>query len=357
MKSVSDIDKNLKVEVCSDGDGTVYRNITSEPFRVYGLIRECGRWTRMPDSVAEAVSPDVRTLALHTAGGRVRFRTDSNAVSVRVTTPAGAPMSHMAWCGQAGFDIYIGDGGAERYVKTLIPPITAEEGYSASAVISEDSRMKTVTLNFPLYHAVNDVYIGLPEGSVLEAAPEYTISTPIVFYGSSITQGGCASRPGNSYQGLVCRHFDADHINLGFSGSAKGEEAMAKYIASLKMSVFVYDYDHNAPVEEHLRKTHEPFFKIIRAAHPSLPVIMMSRPVYARSESELERVRIIKQTYENARLSGDRNVYFIDGAELMELCEQSGTVDGTHPTDLGFFSMAKRLIRELEKLSLFCGKQ
>ena len=84
---------------------------------------------------------------------------------------------------------------------------------------------------------------------------------------------------------------------------------------------------------------------------------MMSRPVYTRSESELERVRIIKQTYENARLSGDGNVYFIDGAELMELCEESGTVDGTHPTDLGFFSMAKRLIRELEKLSLFGGKQ
>ena len=130
--------------------------------------------------------------------------------------------------------------------------------------IVADGKEHTFTINFPLYQGVNSLYIGLKEGSVIKEAPEYETTAPFVYYGSSITQGGCASRPGSAYQNILSRHLQWDHINLGFSGSCKGEDEMAYYIASLDMSVFVYDYDHNAPTVEHLKNTHEIFFKKIK---------------------------------------------------------------------------------------------
>jgi hypothetical protein len=118
------------------------------------------------------------------------------------------------------------------------------------------------------------------------------------------------------------------------------------------MSIFVYDYDHNAPSVEHLMGTHEKMFKTIRQAHPDLPVIIMSRPKYFLTDDEKQRKEIIEKTYKNAIASGDRNVYFIDGEKLTGLCKDSGTVDNCHPTDFGFFSMAKALCGMITEIKL-----
>ena len=164
---------------------------------------------------------------------------------------------------------------------------------------------------------------------------------PVVYYGSSITQGGCASRPGMAYQNIISRWYNCDHINLGFSGNAKGEDAIAEYIAGLKMSVFVYDYDHNAPNVEHLKKTHKRMFDIIRGKNPNLPIIIVSMPKYPLTNNEVLRREVIKETYKTAKSQGDNNVYFIDGCEMMRFKGgNEATVDNCHPTDLGFRRMA-----------------
>ena len=173
-----------------------------------------------------------------------------------------------------------------------------------------------------------------------------------MYYGSSITQGGCASRPGMSYQAIVSRRFDYDYINLGFSGNAKAEDTIIDYIKNLDMSIFIYDYDHNAPTVEHLANTHEKMFKAIREAHPNLPIIMMSRPKFKLTDLEEQRLEIIKTTYNNAIASGDKNVYLITGKELTALCGNEGTVDNCHPTDFGFASMAKAVGDVIEKIKL-----
>ena len=179
----------------------------------------------------------------------------------------------------------------------------------------------------------------------------YATEFPVVYYGSSITQGASASKPSGAYQNLLSLFLNIDHINLGFSGNAKGEQSMADYIASLKMSAFVMDYDYNAPTPEHLKETHEPFFKTIREAHPNLPILILSRPKYYPNDEELLRRDIVRQTYENALSNGDKNVYFIEGNTLMsDEIKDLGTVDGTHPTDLGFFSMAKRIEPMLKEM-------
>ena len=135
--------------------------------------------------------------------------------------------------------------------------------------------------------------------------------------------------------------LDLDYYNFGFSGSAKGELAMADYINTLDICALVYDYDHNAPSAEHLEATHEAFFKRIREKHPTLPVLMMTKPDFDYDPDADRRRTVIRRTYENALASGDENVYFLDGELFFgeterELC----SVDRCHPNDLGFYRMA-----------------
>ena len=128
---------------------------------------------------------------------------------------------------------------------------------------------------------------------------------------------------------------------MGFSGSARGELEMADYLSALPMSVLVYDYDHNAPDADWLARTHEAFFRRIRANRPTLPVVMLTRPDFDFDPASPARREVIRRTFENARASGDKNVYFIDGETLFGAAErQFCTVDGCHPNDLGFYRMA-----------------
>ena len=244
----------------------------------------------------------------------------------------------FAFSGSIGCDLY----GGKRYFGTYIPPIDVTDHYEGVVDIF-DPEEREYTINMPLYSGVEKVYVGLKEGCTLKAASDYAITKPIVYYGSSITHGGCASRPGNNYESIIGRTLDCDFINLGFAGNAKGEVAIAEYIAGLDMTAFVYDYDHNAPSVEYYRETHERMFKIIRAAQPDLPIIMMTRPKYYINREETERLQIMLTTYENAVAAGDKNVYFISGKDLMRYCGDEGTVDTCHPTDLGFLRMADRL--------------
>ena len=194
------------------------------------------------------------------------------------------------------------------------------------------------------------MYIGISDNSILLEPEPYNIKVPFVYYGSSITQGGCASRPGNSYQSKISRLFNADYVNLGFSGSAGGEDAIADYIASLDMSMFFLDYDHNAPDVEHLKNTHEKLFLKVRKNHPSIPIIIMSRPKFYLNDEEKQRLEIIKSTFENAKSRGDQNVYLLDGKALMQMAGNEGTVDNCHPNDLGFASMSEALINLLKTI-------
>jgi lysophospholipase L1-like esterase len=249
-------------------------------------------------------------------------------------------MEHCALTGSACFDLYVRDEtGKERFVDSFKRKVSNRFGYEA--VIRLPYReMREYTINFPTYSSVDSLYVGLDENAKLEAPGKYRVETPVVFYGSSITQGGCASRPGSTYQAVASRRLDFDYVNLGFSGNAKGEQVMADYIAGLPMSVFVCDYDHNAPTVEHLWATHENLYRTVRKAHPDIPVIFMARPLFTPGEDALARLEVIKATYEKAKAAGE-NVYLIDGPTLMAMAGDDGLVDGAHPNDLGFASMAK----------------
>lgn len=347
---ISEIDKNLKVETRIRKDDIVWFSPRTAPFRIHGLVEaeKDMPYHRLPESVAAATSRGVHSLMWHTAGGRVRFAANSPYIAIKIVmTNASETMPHITKTGQSGCDLYAYNDGEHRYIGSFIPPSGPACGYESLIPVGID--MRTYTINMPLYDCVSELYVGLARGAELEEPRPYGNPVPVVYYGSSITQGGCASRPGNAYLSMIERQLDTDYINLGFSGSAKGEKPIAEYLASLQASVFVCDYDHNASLDG-LKQTHLPLYRTYREKNPDTPIIFVSKPDF-RGGEDTERRAVIRNTYQTAREEGDKNVYFIDGeglfaGELRDSC----TVDGCHPNDLGFFRMAQVIGKEIRKV-------
>lgn len=326
-----------------------FYELPCEPFGVYGLLPD---FRRMPKTVAEKVSDGVRDLHTNPAGGRLRFRTDSQKIVLLCHYPRIDMGQNLCRIAQSCFDLYA-DGaycGAFFHGEDGMP-VSAEPAVYRMEYRFPEKKVRSILIHFPSYNDVTRVSIGLDADAAVLPAEAYRPVKPIVYYGSSITQGGSASHAGNIYQNIICRDLNVDYVNLGFSGNCKAEPVMAEYLAGLEMSAFVYDYDHNAPSVEHLEQTHEALFKTIRAKHPDLPVVMVSVSDDAIGDTILERRQVILRTYNNARAAGDQNVYFVDGRKMYEqvglaLC----TVDGCHPNDLGMWCMAKKIGAVLKQI-------
>lgn len=356
---IAEIDKNFAFKKLDVTD-VVWHNAREEVFALRGVYYEEaeGRYRRIPAEVAEQVSPGVVGLAVHTAGGHLRFATDSDYVALKVAAPKASIMPHMPATGTFGFALYedgryIGTGYPPMELLTSGAPFAFETKLDTRRVVTRDRsrRVREYTLYFPLYSGVNEVFIGLQEGAVLSPCPFPYGDDYLLFYGSSITQGGCASHPGNDYVNMLSHRLGISVCNLGFSGNARAEVPMVEYLCRQDPRVFILDYDHNTPSVPYLETTHERLFLAFRAAHPDTPVVMMSMPDFQYLPHSAERREVIRRTYENAIARGDKNVYFVDGEqfygeELWDLC----SVDCCHPTDLGFYCMAKTVAPILKRI-------
>lgn len=342
MLDIAKIDPNFKTDGKVTKDGLDVYDVTHAPFCVYGMMQNRDRpFVRLPYETALTVNDGVARLFRHTAGGRIRFRTNSRRLVLHACMEQIVRISHFALSGSSGFDLYFSDENTPfRYYTSFIPPLNIANGYEAERDF-EDQKEREILIHFPTYSSVEQLEIGLDAGASLSAASKYAISVPVVYYGSSITQGGCCSRPGNTYPSVISRRLDCDHINLGFSGSALGEQTMANYIASLNMSAFVLDFDYNAPTVEYLASKHYSFYQTVRKAHAHLPILFVSRPQAYPNNDDLRRREIIWTSYAKGIAEGDKNLTFIDGIALMQGGGEEGLVDGCHPTDLGFSCMAK----------------
>ncbi len=362
-KGIAESDKNF-VAVKSKYPDVEFHNILDEPFAIDGLYmpKETGIYTRLPMEFMDLaeLNDTAKIVMTNTAGGKVRFITDSPYVALWVRLgETSYIMHHIADTAVMGFDMYASDDASqdeEAFAKVYIPAVDENKCY-AGMYEFPCSKLRNITLNFPLYHNVSEVYVGLKAGCILTKPKEYAFSKPVVFYGSSITQGGCASRPGTAYTATLSRRLNCNHINLGFSGAGQGEQLMAEYIADMDMSVFVMDYDHNALSVEHLQNTHYAFYETVRKKNPHLPIIMMSAPISTLDEYNpiipvmKKRRIVVMESYIKAVQSGDENVYFVDGEALLGTDKPyNSTVDGNHPTDYGFCQMADRLYPILKRL-------
>ena len=341
---IEEIDRNFALPETVMREGAVLHDVREAPFGIYGLEAPEDSslpFHRMDPAVAVATSRGVAELNFHTAGGRVRFSTDSPYILLFCETSAPiCCMPHMPLTGSQGFDLYAREGDREVFLKAFFPQAELAGATAFSgAYDAPERKMTSYTLNFPLYGTCRRLLIGLSPDAVLAEGERYEDPLPVLFYGSSITQGACASRPGTCYIAELSRRFGFDYRNFGFSGSAKGEDAVVDYMASLPMRAFVSDYDHNAPSSEHLRATLPNLYRKVRAAHPGMPFFCLSSP---GATCGLARRDDIFSIYKEARLAGDRNVFFVDGAEMFrgEFSDDC-LVDHCHPNDLGFYRMVK----------------
>ena len=343
----------MKFDSQIKGTDVTFYNVRQAPFELYGFYDPLNQseFKRLPDDIGTTTCKGVSNLYKNTAGGRVRFSTDSKYIAIKALMPNVCRLPHLSLLSSAGFSLYIDDPdtGESRFWGVYKPPIDMTDGYESKIHFST-SEMRCFTIYFPTYSDVSKLYVGIDKGARLEKGMAYKNISPIIYYGSSITQGASASHPGNAYESIIGRHINTDFINLGFSASAHGEEILAKYMSTLDMSMFVCDYDHNSPDPQALEETHFRLYKIIRDKHPDIPYIMITRPDFPPAidrrlyENNVGRRIVIMDSYLKATRLGDKNVYFIDGSNMFKgQCAELCTADGVHPNDLGFHLMAEAI--------------
>ena len=344
-------------ETMPSGETMIVRSVFDPPCEIAGFPwrRPAARTLyRFSPEVAKQLSPTLRHIAHCTSGGTVRFATDSRRIMIRITLKHALPGGNMSYSGTGGAELGVNCGTPKEVLFPVMIPnadeLAGKKPIQRTFTVSGEKQLREFTLYLPLYSGVMALEIGVHPGSRLTAPRPMKVKAPICFYGSSITQGGCASRPSNSYAAMLCRELDAPQVNLGFTGNCRGEEVIAHAIAGLKLSALVMDYDYNAPNEQHLRDTHEKFFRIVREAQPDLPIILISGPRDPQWPDSAARRDIVKETYDKAVAAGDKNVYFIDGLSFFDKVPRKyATVDQIHPNDLGMYIMFQRILPVLQQ--------
>jgi lysophospholipase L1-like esterase len=348
---VQKLDKNMNIKTNHE-EKLKWLSPKEEPFMLAGFpwfFKE-QLYRRLPKAPKYSIREEVDILADCTAGGQIRIRTNSERVAIRAKLSGLASMVHMPATGQCGFDCYVGMEEKIYYCNTTRYDHTKTQ-YELRLFEIKNKAWKNVIINFPLYQGVEEVFIGIDQAAELEAPLPYSSDKRVIFYGTSITQGGCASRPGMAYTNILSRYLNMEIINLGFSGNGKGETEMSKIITEIERpACLILDYEANCDSADSLGKTLPKFIEVYRNVHQRVPVLVVSRPPYAmeRFDGELHKQRmegkqLQRKIVEEFSKKGDSYIYFYDGEDLLGHNYEDCTVDGVHPTDLGFLRMAEKL--------------
>lgn len=336
-------------------DGTRWISASDPQFEICGLpffSENDGHWWRFPLRAQGSVPDLVWETSKAPSGARIRFRSDTTSLAVRYECDKTQPaLNNFSLHGEAGCDLYL-DG---QYVATVIPPATAETGHVFVTDLTK--QMRTFCLYLPLYTEVSIDAIGLDSGAEILPAPPFANPLPVVFYGTSITQGGCAGRAGLSYEAMLCRQLNLDFVNFGLSGSGRGEREVADLIAEVNASCYVLDFSQNNATVEELGKAYLPFIDTLRERHPDTPVLCVT-PIYWAYESinapwkdRQEQMRMVIRDAVQQRVgTGDTNVRVVEGYELLGPSKEDGLIDGLHPNTLGFYWMAQSLVPHIQSV-------
>ncbi len=355
---VASLDKKY---VAESENGVSFLTLSLPQLHLGGLIHpddNQGEFYRVPyvrkdEFLKNLLESAYNTLLNHTTGGTVRFRTNSDYIVVKGALEYMGAGDHGSFMGFSGIEVFVGSGNDRVYCEARGQSIVGSEFCEK---VELPNGYKEVMLALPNYSGIKEISIGIPAEAEI-AAPLERDYASILFYGTSITQGACASRSSLGYANITARLLNTDLVHLGFSGSGRGEQIMADFIASKAndLSVFVMNYDGNSSAAE-MRENCYNFYKTVRNANAELPIVLMSA-VYAndiRTSYREECYEIMKKTYEDALAEGDRNVYLLDCRDvfpdelrtLRDIC----TVDYCHLTDTGMYYAARKIYAVVRKI-------
>ena len=303
-------------------------------------------YDRLPAKAENVVRPPVWNLAQNSAGISARFITDSPEISVRwKLRSAGLSLSNMPAMSVSGVDLYVKDNGKWRWAgvgKSEKFPVNEQK------IIGNMTRQKReFMLYLPLYNGVESVEIGiLPNTSISKAEPFPQNVKPILFYGTSIVQGASAARAGMAYPAILSRKLNLPVINLGFSGNCKMEPELAELIGEIDAGVYFIDCLPNLSNGEEVEAKAPKFIEILRRKRPNTPIILVENIQYPDVFIEERKRQIfesknkgLQNVYKNLLKSGTKRIYYIPSLNLIG-DDGEATIDGVHPTDLGFMRMA-----------------
>jgi len=308
----------------------------------------------LPQRYQESLRKEVWDLSENSAGVSISFKTNSSELSVKWTIKLDFSMNHMTDVGVKGIDLYYKENGRWDYLSSGIPS-GKKNKTSLFKGLSDETR--EYRLHFPLYDSVTSLQIGINEASSFEIVKDKDL--PIVFYGTSITQGGCASRPGIAHTNVISRSLGFECINLGFSGNGHMEESLGAIIAKIEAKLIVIECMANVDLET-VRKNTIPLIQAIRKTRQdwSPSIVFIEEAIPNNRNPDQKYIQSIHQ--KNIELAkqvkiaddlGHKNVYIISQVGLIDQ-DSEATVDGTHYNDLGFERHAKHLVRSLSELGL-----
>ena len=340
--------------ISAPADSLKYADASAFPIIGRGFPDTGSPYERLPASLEGKTRPEVWSLSKNSSGLAVRFRSNSKVIAARWEVVKNTVMNHFAPSGIKGVDLYCLDGGKWWYVNTGLPTGKSSE----KAFISNmEGPEKEYMLYLPLYDGLAKLEIGVEQKASLEQplVNSPRMEKPVVFYGTSITQGGCASRPGMAYPAQLSRMLDRQTINLGFSGNGRLDPEIAEAIAGIDASCIVIDCLPNCSPAV-MKEKYIPFFEIIKKRNPDVPVVMVENlhnttmHFNRKTASNIqEKNNLLKGICKELKNKGYKNIHYLK-AEGLTGNDLEEAVDGVHLTDLGFSRMADNLFPVIRKL-------
>ena len=292
-------------------------------------------YDRLPAGVTTNVNAGVRAMKHNTSGMLFRFRTDSKNLTFKWKPyNRWLSMDHMPSTGVSGIDVYRFDEAKKRWLYVDTGRITNPDGGELTIKWVPNT---ACIVNLPLYNGIREFSLGIDKDASITSAGKRSsgVEKPVVFYGTSITHGGCASRPGLGFVNIVGRLLDVPVTGLGFSGSGLMEFEMSEHLARIDASCYVLDCLWNV----HNTDNYEPFIRNLRAKRPTTPIIMAERcDVFMGPKHKFDVET--RALYEKLVAEGWKNLIYLPKDEMYS-GDFEGTVDKVHPNDIGMMSVAK----------------
>ena len=351
MKNVQLIVLALSISLTAKSQTVFY---DASVFPLLGKISDATetRYERLPANFKEISRPEVWDLGKNTAGLSIRFCSDSRTISVKWETLNDLIMNHMAPTGIKGLDLYSLENGVWTYVNTARPTTKKSE---TTLIANMEKKEREFMLILPLYDGIISIEIGV-DSSAFIGQPKIDLprrTKPVVAYGTSILQGGCASRPGMAHTNILARWLNCEVINLGFSGNAFLDYEIAELMAACDASLYILDFMPNVNVAQIKERT-EKFYRILRDKHPDTPIFFIESPIYPYSGYDVnvqnntqEKNNALNEVFNDLKGKKEKNIRLIPSAGMTGT-DGEETVDGTHLTDLGFMRYAGYLYPQIQ---------
>jgi len=321
---------------------------------IHDSLKE-NRYDRLPASYKEIVREPVWDLSKHSSGLSIRFLSNSSVITAKWEVLNNFSMDHMPDTGIKGVDLYFKDNDEWQYINTGVPV-----GFNNEYKLVEnmDNELREYKVFLPLYDGIKNIEIGVDSLSYVKK-PMSNEKKPIVFYGTSITQGACASRPGMAHTNIISRQLDRNVINFGFSGNGRMEESIANLISDSNPIFYVIECMPNMYPPDLVSSNTIPLINTIRAKDSDTPIILVdlfTSPLTALDKNAIrgtsEMNNALKTQYDKMINNGYNNIIYLETQSALGN-DFEGTVDAVHFTDLGFIRYSDFLVKKFDELELF----